>query len=425
MESEYLMSNHEHFRELCALAAIGQLTSDEDREVTQHLFECESCRTASLEYAHVVQHQLPKGDPIRWRMKGLLPNTAPDFEVRERFLARALTEGVEFSPEVIRSSSGAPIKVPDSRGPWRNAWAAAAVAAIAILGVGFYRVGAHRGSAQETLKTQEALAAENRSLAQQLDGIQKRADSLSAELKEAQASGINDADSLERITAELAQERAQSESLSAQLQVSEAKRAELSKAGQQKDALISDLNGNGDKLAREDADNLSARVVLESQVRDLNQRIEQQASSFEQERELMMASKDVRQLMGARNLHILDVHDTDGEGRSSKAFGRVFYAEGQSLIFYAFDLPSGKLVPAKYSFEAWGEKESVSHSVRNLGTFVVDDHEQRRWVLKVTEPKLLKGIDSVFVTAESLTDAPEPRGKKLLYAYIVGQPNHP
>jgi hypothetical protein len=422
MESEYLMSNHEHFRELCALAAIGQLTSDEDREVTQHLFECESCRTASLEYAHVVQHQLPKSDPIRWRMKGLLPNTAPDFEVRERFLARALTEGVEFSPEVIRSSSGAPIKVPDSRGPWRNARAAAAVAAIAILGVGLYRVGAHTGSAQENLKTQEGLAAENRSLAQQLDGIQKRADSLSAELKEVQASGT---DSLERVTAELAQERAQSESLSAQLQASEAKRAELSKAGQQKDALILDLNGKGDRLAREDADNLSARVVLESQVRDLNQRIEQQAFSFEQERELMMASKDVRQLMGARNLHILDVHDTDGEGRSAKAFGRVFYAEGQSLIFYAFDLPSGKLAPAKYSFEAWGEKESVSHSVRNLGTFVVDDHEQRRWVLKVTEPKLLKGIDSVFVTAESLTDAPEPRGKKLLYAYIVGQPNHP
>ena len=55
----------------------------------------------------------------------------------------------------------------------------------------------------------------------------------------------------------------------------------------------------------------------------------------------------------------------------------------------------------------------------------MDDHEQRRWVLKVTDPVLLRDIDSVFVTAEAFGDAKEPRGRKLLYAYIVGQPNHP
>jgi hypothetical protein len=55
----------------------------------------------------------------------------------------------------------------------------------------------------------------------------------------------------------------------------------------------------------------------------------------------------------------------------------------------------------------------------------VDDHDQRRWVLKVTDPALLQGIDSVFVTAEGLGDVKEPRGRKLLYAYVVGQANHP
>jgi hypothetical protein len=29
------------------------------------------------------------------------------------------------------------------------------------------------------------------------------------------------------------------------------------------------------------------------------------------------------------------------------------------------------------------------------------------------------------VTAEALGDSKEPRGRKLLYAYIVGRPNHP
>jgi hypothetical protein len=52
-----------------------------------------------------------------------------------------------------------------------------------------------------------------------------------------------------------------------------------------------------------------------------------------------MTGQDVRQLISARNLHILEVHDVDGGGKSARAFGRVFYAEGQTLIFYAFDLP--------------------------------------------------------------------------------------
>src|SRR4029077_5956241 len=180
-----------------------------------------------------------------------------------------------------------------------------------------------------------------------------------------------------------------------------------------------------EKLHRENVDNLTARVLLEGQVRELKESVAQQAASFEQEQQLFAASKDVRQLMGARNLHIMDVHDTDGAGKAAKAFGRVFYAEGQSLVFYAFDLQSGHLTPAKYTFQAWGENESVSHSLRNLGTFTVDDHEQRRWVLKVNDAKLLGGIDSVFVTAETVSDTREPHGKKLLYAYIVGQANHP
>jgi len=143
------------------------------------------------------------------------------------------------------------------------------------------------------------------------------------------------------------------------------------------------------------------------------------------ESQLTSVSSDVRQLMGARNLHIIDVHDVNGAGKSAKSFGRVFYSEGQSLVFYAFDLPNGKLTPAKYHFEAWGQQEGQAQSVRNLGTFSIDDREQHRWVLKVGDASLLRGMDSVFVTAETLGDVNEPRGKRVLYAYLSGRPNHP
>jgi len=134
------------------------------------------------------------------------------------------------------------------------------------------------------------------------------------------------------------------------------------------------------------------------------------------------ASSDVRRLMGARNLHIIDVHDVNASGKSTKSFGRVFYSEGQSLVFYAFDLPTSK---AKYFFKAWGQTEANERFVHDLGVFSIDDHEQRRWVLKVNDVRLLKGIDSVFVTAESSGDVAAPRGKRVLYAYLAGQANHP
>jgi hypothetical protein len=54
----------------------------------------------------------------------------------------------------------------------------------------------------------------------------------------------------------------------------------------------------------------------------------------------------------------------------------------------------------------------------------VDDKAQRRWALKVSDPQLVKEVDSVFVTVEPAGGATTPSGQGLLYAYL-GQPNHP
>ena len=42
--------------------------------------------------------------------------------------------------------------------------------------------------------------------------------------------------------------------------------------------------------------------------------------------------------MGARKLYIADVFDVDSGSRTRKPFGRVFYTQNKSLIFYSFDL---------------------------------------------------------------------------------------
>jgi len=56
----------------------------------------------------------------------------------------------------------------------------------------------------------------------------------------------------------------------------------------------------------------------------------------------------------------------------------------------------------------------------------VDDKVQRRWVLKVDDPRQLAEINSVFVTLEPHDGGSEkPRGHKILYAFLSGQANHP
>jgi hypothetical protein len=419
------MQNHEYFQELSALAAIGQLSSDEDRELTQHLIDCESCQEASAGYAHVVQHQLPQADPVRWRFKSLVPKAPPDADVRDRFLARARAEGAEFTAEVEEACHRKRKFKLLGEGHWQTVLATAAVTAIIVMAVVAFRSQERKATVGATNDGEVPWAQEQHTLQTRIAELEEIVRANSAKLAEAERTDLTDQESLAKLQNQLAEAKESAHKPEADLEKSRSEYAELSEADRQKDALVANLRAQNDREHKENAANLSTVMIQEARIRELNDAIEQQASSFERERQLMTASKDVRQLMGARNLHIMDVHDTDGAGKSAKAFGRVFYAEGQSLIFYAFDLPSGKLTPARYTFQAWGQKESVSHSVRNLGTFAVDDHEQRRWVLKVNDPKLLKGIDSVFVTAEAIGDTGEPRGKKLLYAYIVGEPNHP
>jgi hypothetical protein len=419
------MQNHEYFRELSALAAIGQLSSDEDRELTQHLIDCESCREASEGYAHVVQHQLPQADPIRWRLKSLVPKGAPEADVRDRFLARARAEGAEFTADVEEACRR---KRRFRLWPiwhWQTVLATAAVTAVVVMGVMASRSHERRAPVLESNDGEVRSAPEQDALQERITSLEEAVQASSAKLAEAERTTAADRESLAKIQSQLVAAQEEARRLDLDLEKTRSEYAELARTDQQKDALVVDLREQNEKVHKDNAANLSTVVIQEGRIREMNDSLEQQAANFERERQLMTASKDVRQLMGARNLHIMDVHDTDGAGKSAKSFGRVFYAEGQSLIFYAFDLPSGKLTPAKYTFQAWGQQESVSQSVRNLGTFAVDDHEQHRWVLKVNDPKLLKGIDSVFVTAEALGDTGEPRGKKLLYAYIVGEPNHP
>jgi predicted nucleic acid-binding Zn-ribbon protein len=164
----------------------------------------------------------------------------------------------------------------------------------------------------------------------------------------------------------------------------------------------------------------------DTEINELSAELKAQTGLLDRQIRLLGADRDVRDLMGARNLHIIDIYDADGEGKDTSVFGRVFYTEGKSLIFYAFDLNYARVSHAKVSFVGWGESSNARDPVKALGIFYVDDATQRRWVLRVNDPEMLREIDAVFVSVEPSSRAGKrPTGQKLLYAYLNTQANHP
>ncbi len=67
-------------------------------------------------------------------------------------------------------------------------------------------------------------------------------------------------------------------------------------------------------------------------------------------------TRDIRDLMGARDLYVAEVYDVKRDGSTQKSYGRVFYTKGKSLIFYAYDLNEEPEARDASTFQAWGRR---------------------------------------------------------------------
>jgi hypothetical protein len=157
-------------------------------------------------------------------------------------------------------------------------------------------------------------------------------------------------------------------------------------------------------------------------IRNMSQKLNDQAARLEQEKMFLEASRDLRDLMVARNFHIADVREVDSKGVERLAFGRVFYTE-DTLMFIAFDLNSRNTAKRNASFQVWGKRGSAQSPVHSLGLFQIDDQKQNRWVLRFEDPQILAKIDSVFVTVEPAGGSTKPTGSEFLFAYLNVAPN--
>jgi len=415
------LPRHEYFEELAAIAAKGELNASEVQELSLHLADCDECRGVHEEF---VELHAPLGDSIDAELDAVIESR------REKLKAAVLraTAAPIARPAlpVVRGEIWE--KGGSFYGSFRWGWiglpAAAAFALALVFGLGmqYERRSSNRvkpapvangipelstsvlnHSSQEPQK--QLTESEYQQLANDLRSQKQR----SAELNSALTEKNRQLTESENVRAVLQQQL--------DAQENETRRTET--------LLVAKTEELKQKEASKENDS-NTLVALRYQVEDLTGKLKEQRDSLDRERQLLASGREIRDIIGAKNLHIIDVYDTSAEGRTSKSFARAFYTEGKSLIFYAYDLPARRTEEGKFVFAAWGEKNGNKKTVRNLGILVNDDKGQKRWVLNFSDPKVLAEIDSVFVTLERVgADGEQPSGRRMLTAYLDSQVNHP
>lgn len=427
---------HERYQEICAAAGIGQASPQDLAQLRAHLQKCNKCRQAYSEFTNIASQfyaeDLSK-QSISAEEAAVLPD--PDL-LRQRFLQRAEEEGIlSNKPTLMNPSDRAHASSGFLRQmtKWPVAWSVVATVLLVLLPAAYElgrrvagvssAVGGHSVSSSKdaipagnsTPNRESEISAAQIQIARLKDDLRakdQRLESLSERLK----SSSENKENLLKTRAELEL------SMNALEQKLRETQGLLQAAVDENAGLPEKLN----KLKNTLNDVQTSYVADEIKIRELKEQLAEKTGTAERNVQLLERDRDIRDLMTARNLHIYDVFDTDAKGKTKPAFGRIFYTEGKSLIFYAYDLNEAKLANANYHYRVWGSQEAQKDKVTSLGVFYSDDKTQRRWVFKCNNPKILGQIDSVFVTLEpSGSDSLRPKGQKLLDAYLGGVANHP
>jgi hypothetical protein len=129
-------------------------------------------------------------------------------------------------------------------------------------------------------------------------------------------------------------------------------------------------------LERQASDDKHRSIALEAKFTDLNRLLRDREATIDRQQELLAHDRDIRDLMGARDLYVAEVYDVERTGEIKKAYGRVFYTKEKSLIFYAYDLDQPGVKNAS-TFQAWGRRGPDWQQALNLDVFYVDNASKK------------------------------------------------
>jgi len=365
-----------------AVAASGQASELELADLRSHLETCPSCRSVAYDFTEISAQGLSVLAAERERRQ--IPSG-----MTQRFVARLGSEGIEMRRDA-------------STIPKRNRFAVfaaiGAVAAAALI-VSFLTFG----------RPKPSISAGGHIPANQAPVAVSGTNSQPAQVPDAY------------LLEQLASARAEMNALDAKIKAQVGELASASKAEDTLNSHVADVERENAALLSDrpsmnlesssSRQNWKVRVGKERKRRCFSstrnrasrasKKVADQTEALGQQQEFAAKAGDVRELVTARNLHIIDVHDRDGDGKNQRAFWPYFLHRGEVPHFLCVRPRRSAESGCKVSFYVWGEHLGAEKPVRSLGIFHNDDVSDGRWVLTFDDPHVLAQINSVFVTVES------------------------
>jgi hypothetical protein len=403
---------HDEFVALCALFPSGELTEEEWALLQVHLAYCDSCRVAFEEYQRVASEAIPAmAASAAAELDGRPEPTSFSFEAAEQRLMSRLDSMPADQPS---ARSRFPRQV------FAGVLAASVTLAAGLVGLHLYHSKVQPAPQPSTMAGIEApkpaaVPRDQAGLRSELERTQQRVRELQQQVNEAKDHFQQSNAAVTRMEQQL-----------------DAENSERSKISDERDALSrqlaaaqSETQSLRDKSAVANASGTQPATqvpALEAKLRDATAALDEKDRMLALDKEFLAHDREIRDLIGARNLYIADIYDVAQNGKTAKPFGRIFYTKDKSLVFYGYDLDKQAGMKQSVAFQAWGssdDKQNVS-----LGLFYQDE-TKKRWVLRFNDTKTLARLNMVFVTAEPQGGSAKPTGKPLLLAYLQAQPNHP
>jgi hypothetical protein len=432
---------HDEFLELCAVSTSGQLTEEDQTRLREHLVVCSSCREALQQYEAIIRHAIPamgaEETPENLEAGGDWSEEQAESTLFKRIARDEGGGGIEGNgpiPPHRETSSRRRVLAPESAAAWRSVWALYAAGILLFIGLGFcaYQVGIRHGTNIVKVTAPHSDTQSQISLEEKLSDAshEREASRVQADQRDSLIASLRR--QLEQQSAKMDQMKAAQEQSDAALRNADTGRQELiqkqTEAERKFDAAqlsVQALQTKLDSIAEQSSQDAKRAATLDARVNELTSLLHQRDASVDQQQELLAHDRDIRELMGARDLYVAEVYDVARTGATQKPYGRVFYTKGKSLIFYAYDLDQQTVAKKASTFQVWGQRGPDREQALPLGIFYEDNASKKRWVLKLDDPKLLAQIDAVFVTIEPNGGSRKPSGKPLLFAYLRVDPNHP
>ena len=411
---------HDEFVALVALFYSGELTDEEWALLQVHLAYCDTCRSTFEQYKHIVSNVIPV----------MAASAAAEIYSLSRESERAIAEAERRLMTQLGAMPSPKAPPATQKQSWRIL--AATLAACALVVVALASVHLVRQKSQPPAHANPSPPAAMPSASTASAGSNE--DTRQA-MKRAQQEVTKRQQQLAVANERTEQPKSSDPALQRQVNVDHVQQQQLASEkdalSQQLAAAQADVQSLRDKVAstQANADQQTARTTsLEAKVRELNVALDETNTALSDkdrilalDKDFLAHDRDIRDLIGARNLYIADIFDMNENGKTAKPFGRIFYTKDRSLVFYGFDLEKQSGLKQSVAFQAWGSGSDKQPT--SLGLFYQDD-SHKRWVLRCNDAKTLARMNMVFVTVEPPGGSVKPTGKQLLRAYLQIQANH-